>query len=49
MNNSIFEKIKYYYIMGYYKLEHLYKLLKVQAITQEEFELIIQEEVVLKN
>ena len=37
----MFEKIKNYYKKGFYKTEHLKKLLQANAITQEEYEKIL--------
>ena len=37
----MFEKIKRYYELGFYKEKHLAKLLSVGAITQEEYGEII--------
>ena len=37
----MFEKIKHYYEIGLYKQSHLEKLLKAKAITQAEYEEIM--------
>ena len=38
----MFEKIKYYYEIGLYKPVHIEKLLSVGAITDEEYQEILQ-------
>ena len=42
--SKYFEKIKAYYLKGIYKVEHLDKLLKAGAITQEEYDLLVVSE-----
>ena len=39
----MFDKIKKYYDMGFYKESHLKKLLSVGAISQNEYEIIVKE------
>ena len=39
----MFEKIKKYYDLGFYKESHLKKLLSVGAITQDEYDEITKE------
>lgn len=39
--SKYFERIKAYYEKGIYKIDHLNKLLNVNAITQEEYDMLI--------
>ena len=41
----MFEKIKHYYEIGLYKDKHMNMLLKVGAITQEEYEEIMSKNI----
>ena len=38
----MFDKIRHYYQMGYYKQKHLDKLLSVGALTQDQYNQILK-------